>query len=56
MAVLAKNKPNLFVIDRKNAKEFVEEFNNNVVSKEFLKECKDASQLFRNKRRSRWEI
>lgn len=46
MIVLTKNKPNLFIIDSKNAKEFVENFNKNVISEELLKECKKITGLF----------
>lgn len=50
MAVMAKDKPNMFVLDKSKAKEFIEEFNKNVVSDEFLKDCKKASSLFRKRR------
>lgn len=46
MAVLAKPINRIAVIKRQEAQEFVREFNDNKVSKEFLESCKKAGKLF----------
>lgn len=37
------------VIKAENAKEFINEFNRNLVTKDFLNSCEKASELFRGK-------
>lgn len=46
MAVLTKPINRVSVIQEKDTSSFVREFNNNRVSKEFLKSCKKAGTLF----------
>lgn len=36
-----------FVIRNDKAEEFIKEFNDNVITKEFLEECKESSKLFK---------
>lgn len=49
MAVLTARKPIAFAIKREKMKEFIEESNKNKISEEFLKECREASKLFKRK-------
>ena len=46
MAVLAKPINRVAIIKRQESQEFVREFNENKVSKEFLDSCKKAGRLF----------
>lgn len=46
MAVLAKPINKVTVIKEQETQNFVREFNNNKVSKEFLDSCKKAGRLF----------
>lgn len=46
MAVLAKPINKVSVIQEKDSRKFVQDFNNNRVSKEFLDTCKKAGSLF----------
>lgn len=46
MAALAKPINRIAVIKRQESQEFVREFNENKVSKEFLDSCKKAGKLF----------
>ncbi len=46
MAVLAKPINKVTVIKEQETPNFVREFNNNKVSKEFLDSCKKAGRLF----------
>lgn len=46
MAVLAKPINRITVIKQQESQEFVREFNENKVSKEFLDSCKKAGKLF----------
>ena len=46
MSVMAKPVNLLPPISQNNKKEFISEFNKNVVSDEFLKSCKKAASLF----------
>ena len=46
MAVLAKPINKVSVILEKDSRKFVQDFNNNRVSKEFLYKCKKAGSLF----------
>lgn len=46
MAVLAKPINRVTVISKKDSLEFVREFNENKVTKEFLYSCKKAGKLF----------
>lgn len=46
MAVLAKSINRMVVIKRKDAQEFVREFNGNKVKKDFLDSYKKAGKLF----------
>lgn len=46
MAVLAKPINKITVVKRQDSREFVREFNENKVSKEFLDSCKKAGKLF----------
>ena len=46
MAVLTKPINRIAVIKRQESQEFVREFNENKVSKEFLDSCKKAGRLF----------
>ena len=47
MAILAKGKPIMFGVKQERAKDFIKECNDNVISKPFIEECKQASKLFR---------
>lgn len=49
MAVLTSNKPSCFVIETSNIKNFIIERNKKKVSKAFLDECKEASNLFKKR-------
>ncbi len=46
MAVLAKPVNKVTVIKEQDSRQFIREFNNNKVSKEFLSSCKKAGKLF----------
>lgn len=46
MAVLAKPINRIAVIKKQESQEFVREFNENKVTKEFLDSCKKAGKLF----------
>ncbi|MFQ8920953.1 MAG: hypothetical protein ACLR60_03590 [Clostridium paraputrificum] len=46
MAILAVDKPNMFVIKRDKAKDFITKSNEKKVSNSFLEECKSVSKLF----------
>lgn len=46
MAVLAKPINKVSVIQERDSRKFVQDFNNNRVSKEFLDVCKKAGSLF----------
>lgn len=46
MAVLAKPINKVTVIKEQNSRQFIREFNENKVSKEFLDSCKKAGKLF----------
>lgn len=46
MAVLAKPINRIAVIKKQDSQEFVREFNENKISKEFLNSCKKAGKLF----------
>lgn len=46
MAVLAKPINRIPVIKRQESQEFVREFNENKVTKDFLESCKKAGKLF----------
>lgn len=46
MAVLAKPINRISVIKRQESREFVREFNQNKVTKDFLESCKKAGKLF----------
>ena len=46
MAVLAKPINRISVIKRQESQEFVREFNQNKVTKDFLESCKKAGKLF----------
>lgn len=46
MAVLAKPINKVTVIKEQNSRQFIREFNDNKVSKEFLDSCKKAGKLF----------
>ena len=46
MAVLAKPINRIAVIKRQESQEFVHEFNDNKVTKDFLESCKKAGKLF----------
>ncbi|MBR1390496.1 MAG: hypothetical protein IJ567_03470 [Lachnospiraceae bacterium] len=46
MAALAKPINRIAVIKRQESQEFVREFNENKVSKDFLNSCKKAGRLF----------
>lgn len=46
MAVLAKPINKVAVIQEKDSRKFVQDFNNNRVSGEFLDSCKKAGKLF----------
>lgn len=50
MAALTKPINRVSVIQEKDASNFVREFNNNRVTKEFLKSCKKAGKLFEGKK------
>ena len=47
MVVLAKNNPNLFIIKKDKAKNFIEESNNNKITEDFLNECLKTIELFK---------
>ena len=46
MAVLAKPINRISVIKKQESREFVHEFNQNKVTKDFLESCKKAGKLF----------
>lgn len=46
MAVLAKPINRISVIKKQESREFVREFNQNKVTKDFLESCKKAGKLF----------
>ncbi len=46
MAVLTKPINRMAVIKKQNSQEFVREFNENKVKKEFLDSCRKAGKLF----------
>lgn len=46
MAVLAKPINRIAIVKKQESKEFVREFNENKVTKEFLDSCKKAGKLF----------
>lgn len=46
MAVLAKPINRIFVIKKQESQEFVRQFNQNKVTKDFLESCKKAGKLF----------
>lgn len=46
MVVLAKPVNKISIIKRQNSSQFVQEFNTNKVSGEFLDSCKKAANLF----------
>ena len=46
MAVLAKPVNKISVIKKQNSSQFIQEFNTNKVSGEFLGSCKKAANLF----------
>lgn len=46
MAVLAKPINRISVIKRQESQEFVREFNQNKVTRDFLESCKKAGKLF----------
>lgn len=49
MAVLAKPINRIFVIKKREFQEFVREFNQNKVTKDFLELCEKAGKLFDKK-------
>lgn len=49
MAVLAKPINRIFVIKKRESQEFVREFNQNKVTKDFLESCEKAGKLFDKK-------
>lgn len=51
MAVLAKPSNKVVVIEADKSKDFIEQFNKNVVTEDFLKKCKKAGDLFKKKER-----
>lgn len=50
MAVLAKPINKIAVIRKNNSQEFIREFNENKVSKDFLESCKKAGKLFEKRK------
>ena len=50
MAVLAKPIDKMSIVKEKDSKKFIEDFNKNVVSKEFIDSCEKAGNLFGKKR------
>lgn len=50
MAVLAKPIDRMPLIKKEESRNFVREFNNNKVSKDFLDSCKKAGELFEKRR------
>lgn len=51
MAVLSKPVNKVSVIPAKEASDFVREFNQNKVTKEFIESCEKAGRLFEGKKR-----
>lgn len=51
MAVLSKPVNKVSVIPAKDASDFVREFNQNKVTKEFIQSCEKAGRLFEGKKR-----
>ena len=49
MAVLAKPSNRAVMIQAEKSKDFLEQFNKGVVSKDFLETCKKAGDLFKRK-------
>lgn len=50
MAVLAKPNNKITVIKEKESSNFIREFNDNKVTKEFMNSCKKAGRLFGQKK------
>lgn len=50
MAVFAKPINRVIIVKEKNSQEFVREFNQNRVSKDFLNSCKKAGKLFEKRK------
>lgn len=50
MAVLAKPINRMPLVNKEESRNFVREFNNNKVSKDFLESCKKAGKLFGKQR------
>lgn len=50
VAVLAKPINRIFVIKKQESQEFVREFNQNKVTKDFLESCDKAGKLFDKKK------
>ena len=50
MSILAKPVNQIPTIEEKDAKKFVQHFNNSKVSPEFLESCKKAGKLFRTRK------
>lgn len=46
MKILAKPCDRINYIKLKNSQEFIKKFNENVITEEFLEECKKAGRLF----------
>ncbi|MBN1074631.1 hypothetical protein DVV91_09790 [Clostridium botulinum] len=49
MAILAKDRSNMFAIRQEKARDFIIESNKNKISNSFIKECKEISKLFKKK-------
>ena len=49
MAVFAKPMNKMVVVKKEESQEFIREFNENKVTREFLDSCKKAGKLFDNK-------
>lgn len=50
MTVLTRLTNKIFLIDKNSSAKFINDFNKNKVSHDFLKSCKKAGRLFENRR------
>lgn len=50
MALLARPSNEMFIIDKKKSKKFLEDSKKNTITPEFLKRCQDYSMIFKRDR------
>ncbi len=49
MATLAKSTNRMPFVRADNSKKFIEDFNKNIISSDFLKKCNESSKIFKKK-------